>query len=471
MTTELKLSKNKVDVILFVLLIIQPILDVFSFFMIENNMTTVSTMLRMGIFAVVALYAFWISDHKKVYFIMAGILAVFWILHMIGCFMGGYQSLYQDLAMYARTIQMPVLTSCFITIFKKGDQVPKVIRVGFFCNYLIITGVILLSYIVGRPEATYQTGIGIKGWFAIGNAQSCIVALLAPLTIYLAVKVKNKLFFVFATLLAFLNMFFFGTKVTYYFIFITIIAAVFFMILSKNKNWFAYIFLIVCFAVGLLNYKYSPCYQNQNLMGKSFSEWDANIAKIQEEKKNENTADKDKDKIDYNDYLEIYNLYSKDLVDRFGIENVVKKYDYSTSAKDLINNRNLKVNYSSLMMDEKSTWIHLFGFEYMDYIMDGVIYDPENDFPAIYFSNGVIGLGLYVFFLLYFVFLIIKTLVTDFKGNLTLENGMVATTMLLMIGAAQLSGNVLRRPNVSIYLSLILAYVYYLCKLKRKEKK
>ena len=65
-------------------------------------------------------------------------------------------------------------------------------------------------------------------------------------------------------------------------------------------------------------------------------------------------------------------------------------------------------------------------------------------------------------FLLYFALLILKGLVTDFKGVFTVEAGAVGITLCLILGAAQFSGNVLRRPNVSIFLSLMLAYAYWL---------
>lgn len=471
MIDTIKIQEKTVNFILLILLIIQPILDVISFFMMQNEMTAITTVLRMLLFAALVVFSFLISDHKKSYIIMCTVLGVFWILHMIGCYQDGYQSLFQDIAMYMRTIQMPLMTLCFITFFKKGNQIPKVIRFGFFCNYITITMVILLSYLFGMPESTYQTGIGIKGWFAIGNAQSCIVALLGPLTIYFAMKTKNHLYFVLISILVFANLFLFGTKVTLYTIYIIIIGNLILLLINRKKTIFIYSFFVLCLAAGVLGYEMSPCYQNQYRMGISLGEWDSDIAKL-EEAHNINKAETEEDRqnINFDDYLEIYNLYNKPLVDRFGIENVVRKYNFSTSAKDLINNRNLKVNFSSLMMDEKSTMVHLFGFEYMDFISEGNIYDPENDFPAIYFSNGAIGLTMYLGFIGYFLLLIIRKLMKDFKGSFTLENGAVAITLLLMLGAAQLSGNVLRRPNVSIYLSLILAYVYYLCVLKKTSK-
>ncbi len=472
---RLKTNNNRtMDTALFVLLLAQPLLDVFSYFMIQLQMTTISSLVRMALFAGITLFCFWTSDNRKPYYIMAAVLGGFWAVHMVGCFAEGYQSIIQDMMQYIRTVQMPVLVLCFIDIFKKCDDAPRVIQKAFVCIYCIISGVIALSYLVGDPVYTY-VDVGIKGWFATGNAQSCIVSLLAPLSILYAVKSENKIHFAGITLLAFLNMFWFGTRVTYYLIFVTIIGIVFFMLVNKKKNIFQYCFLAGCLVVGLLCYRVSPCYINQNLSNGSMQEWQTEIDSIA----NKNPDDPQKPAVPLTkeehfqqhreDYLEIYNLYSSSLVERFGLDRVVEQYDYSLNASDLISNRKQKLAYSELIMAEKGTMQQLFGFEYMGFINGDEIYDPENDFPAIYFSNGIVGLVMYIGFLAYFVILILRKLIADFKHSLTMENGMVAITMVMIVGAAQLSGNVLRRPNVSIYLSLILAYVFYLCVIKKKE--
>ena len=67
---------------------------------------------------------------------------------------------------------------------------------------------------------------------------------------------------------------------------------------------------------------------------------------------------------------------------------------------------------------------------------------------------------------LYFFALILKSVLLDFKGTLTVEACAVGVTFVLLVGAAQFSGNVLRRPNVSIFLSLMMAYVYDLTVLR-----
>ena len=153
------------------------------------------------------------------------------------------------------------------------------------------------------------------------------------------------------------------------------------------------------------------------------------------------------------------------MVKKYGLEKVIKKYNYSTDSSDVISNRKLKINYNKLNMDEKGIWEHAFGYEYMEFIYNGTIYDPENDFPALYFQYGYVGVALYIIFILYFAIITIKYLLQNWSV-ISIELGSVGTSLILMLGIAQYSGNVLRRPNVSIYLSVMLAYIYYLCKME-----
>ena len=99
-----------------------------------------------------------------------------------------------------------------------------------------------------------------------------------------------------------------------------------------------------------------------------------------------------------------------------------------------------------------------------------MIYDLENDFPAIYYMGGYVGFAFYIAFLAYFALLIIVGLITRFKKLFTLESGMVGVTFVLMLGIAQYAGYVLRRPNASIYLSVILAYIYWLTAVRENVK-
>ena len=63
--------------------------------------------------------------------------------------------------------------------------------------------------------------------------------------------------------------------------------------------------------------------------------------------------------------------------------------------------------------------------------------------------------------LIVFAFLIARRLLLYLRSAFTADNFIVLLCFVLLIGIAQYSGAVLRRPNVSIYLSLILGLIHY----------
>ena len=85
----------------------------------------------------------------------------------------------------------------------------------------------------------------------------------------------------------------------------------------------------------------------------------------------------------------------------------------------------------------------------------------ENDWPALFYYYGYIGLALYAGFVLYFIALVMKRLIRDFKGSFRLLNFALFICLILQIGLAEFSGEMLRRPNVSIYMAAVLALIYY----------
>ena len=55
----------------------------------------------------------------------------------------------------------------------------------------------------------------------------------------------------------------------------------------------------------------------------------------------------------------------------------------------------------------------------------------------------------------------LRKLLTDFRGSFTAENFALALSLALLVGLAQFSGAVLRRPNVSVYLAVVLGLIWY----------
>ena len=114
----LSCEKN-LKIFIFLLITIQPLLDVLSFFLVKAEMTIISTMLRMAMFVFVMLFAFFFSDHKKIYYIFVGIAGGYFVLHAMNCFRIGYISPVEDAANFFRTVQTPALCIAFITAFKR----------------------------------------------------------------------------------------------------------------------------------------------------------------------------------------------------------------------------------------------------------------------------------------------------------------------------------------------------------------
>ena len=95
------------------------------------------------------------------------------------------------------------------------------------------------------------------------------------------------------------------------------------------------------------------------------------------------------------------------------------------------------------------------------------MYDVDNDFHGIYFLYGIVGLILFLAFLAYFLYLVAWALVKDAKKYFTLDAGAFGISLLLALINAYNTAGILRRPNASFYLSVILAVIYYLVKIKK----
>ncbi len=149
-----------------------------------------------------------------------------------------------------------------------------------------------------------------------------------------------------------------------------------------------------------------------------------------------------------------------DLIDRFGMDRVLLHYKMSTNVAKLIDSRVMKRSYSALIFEDSDLLTKCVGFEVSQVGYDG-IYDLENDWHAVYYYYGYIGFALYVGFVLFFLYQILLKIRKQFKESLCIENFTLLLIFCLLIGLAHFSGSVLRRPNVSVYMSLILALIWY----------
>ena len=161
-----------------------------------------------------------------------------------------------------------------------------------------------------------------------------------------------------------------------------------------------------------------------------------------------------------------------DLIDRFTMDRVLMQYRMSTDVAMLIDARVMERNYADLVFQDSDLPTKLLGFEVSEMGPDGYdgSYDMENDWHAIFYYYGYLGFALYVCFVLYFLLRMGKKLrASGLKSCLTLENFFLLLTLGLIIGLAHFSGATLRRPNVSIWFSLVLALIYYATEIRDAE--
>lgn len=163
----------------------------------------------------------------------------------------------------------------------------------------------------------------------------------------------------------------------------------------------------------------------------------------------------------------VYSHYLNGLVSRFGLHKVLEAYDYTLDIQTLISEREWKLQFCYMLMDESTPISRLFGLEVSRMIYGGTSYDVENDFHGIYFLYGWIGLGLLIAFLGFFAFLVLKALFTNFKRYFTLEMGAICIALIASLVHAYFTCGVLRRANTLFYCAGLLAAVYYLVVLKQ----
>ena len=448
--------------LLFALLVMQPVLDVASYWTTVYAMTAVTTAVRLVLLFVCAVYGFALSRRKKVYLAAGGIMALCLAGHLAASAASGCTDYVSDLSNFVRILHMPVLTLCFITVFRRGEDVPQKIQLAFFVNLLEILALLALSCIVGPRNYTYDYHkIGLIGWTSVDNCQSAIITLIVPLILVFAYRKNSAPLFAVCALLCFGQMFMLGTRLALYSILLIAGGMALVLALCREKRAVWYLVLLAAMVGTVALYKVSPNHAyalSHEKVAAERQQWvDSVFEDVEPAKSFDAMTPAQKDA-----YETVYSAYLGGLVDRYGLERALNAYDYTLDPEVLNNNRTKKLIFCAFAWSESGTLAHLFGMRYEELLVGEEVFDPENDFNALLYTAGYVGTGLYVLFLLYFALLILKGLVTDFKGVFTVEAGAVGITLCLILGAAQFSGNVLRRPNVSIFLSLMLAYAYWL---------
>ena len=459
------------------ILFVQPLLDVLSYFMQQSGSTTVTTALRTVLLAAVAGLGLGLSQRRRAYWIFFGITGGFWLLHALNCLRMGYQDPVADLGEYLKLIQFPLWTLCFLTFLRTKPGLDLQAAGLLAVNFAIILLVIALSFLTGRPTYTYASiQVGILGWFAVPTAQSAIVSILSIGLLLWAYRTGQALVFTGASSAAFALLYLTATRLTYYSA--ILIATGFFVLIliAGGRGRLCCIPLAAGLVLLVLAMNGSPMAQRRSIASESYDIYQAQSDRIMGEDKgfsyDGGPIPPEVEAKLRRVYEEVYTQRDAagmpllgDLLERFGTQRVMEAYDYTTQARTLYHTRTKKLTVLRLAWEDQGALSHLLGLEYSQSLINGNTYDAENDFPALLCYYGWLGAGLYCCFAAGVLALVLAGAWRNrrhLRRYLSVELGAYAMILVLGLGAAQYSGNVMRRPSVTVYLSLAAAQLVYL---------
>ena len=476
-------KSSRLSVFVIILMAMQPLLDIVSYFWTSSGRSNLLTLaLRAALLAAAGLYAFCISDHKRVYWIAAGICAAFWAVHMVVCWQSGYQAPLSDFENYVRVVQIVIYTFCFITFLRQGEAIYRSILIGFSINLGICLAVMLLCPFTNTDYHTYGgTNLGVLGWFSTTNSQSAILSASVPIVLMLAVCYQGRYRYpllLFAAASTFAALYFNGTRLAFASMLATAVGLPIVLLLARQFNWKSTAILLLCALCCVAFYRQSPMYLNQHSYSDAMSQkqgWAEEKIERVDQAIAEEASSADEAPVQNKEETEamkirrltpVYEWCAPNIVDRFGVEAVIRKYNFTSEVKEITAARRQKIYFCEMLQDELPFTARLFGMELADMTHRGTIYDVENDFHGIYFLYGAVGLILLLCFIGYFLLLIAKALIRDFKTYFTPMAGAIGISLIILLVYAYFTAGVLRRPNASFYLSVVLALVYYLTKIK-----
>lgn len=462
--------------IVFVLCLVQPCMDVLSYWMEQTGMSSITLLLRMGMLSVTVALGVILTQRRRCYWALLSVLAVFTLCHGAVCAWSGYLAPAADLTNLVRIYQLPLTTLSFITFLQREPKCLQAIRQGFFGCLAIVIAVELLSVVTGTDPHTYAAkGLGVLGWFYTPSAQSAILTMLVPVVVAFVVERKGYRpgWTLGASLVSLGVLYCFGTRLAYAALLGTGLGLALSLLILKGTRRLptlcAAAALLACTALALGTVTLSPMYENDRQKGDNLllkqEDIDRMVAEDDAQAVRAGLAEEERRTARLRT---AYEVYLAGPTERFGLERTAEFYGYSTDAGLVADDRVEKLNYCRMLLEDEPQ-CRFFGLELRKMVCGGAVYDVENDFHGIYYLCGGVGLAMLLLFLGWFVMRIVRALIRDFKGYFTLEAAGFGIALICCLAHGYFTAGVLRRPNATFYLAVILAAVYALTRVDREK--
>lgn len=459
---------------------VQPCLDVLAYWT-RNEHATPAGYIRLVLLVLIPVVTFVLSDQKKRLLAFYAVAGLFCLLHILNAYRIGYISPVYDIRYLASVIQMPVFAVCFITLIR-NEETKEAALLGLKAAAVLTLLFFVVSRMTGTGNVTYGEGLGYSGWVIDENrnANSTIFVILGCFCTYFALSGCNRVMLYAVPVVIDLVYLSNGTKGCYFSIFAIFISFAAYLLYEKLvlKKELARNALILLLALAVFSaavYPWTPRYKvteaqrmtargTQGEIEATLLEKGIDITDMSPQERFDNPAVKEVFEFYYWKYLGV----KPDLIDRFSMDRVLMQYHMSTDVAKLIDARVMERNYADMVFQDSDTLTKIVGFEASEMGFDGV-YDLENDWHAVFYYYGYLGFALYVGFVLAVIIRFLRMLFRSLRSGIGMEPFAYLLVLVLVLGLAHFSGATLRRPNVSIWLSLILALLSFTVEEKTHE--
>lgn len=407
------------------ILAIMPIIDIITSIMTRHNISmTIGIVLKLLILLFSTIYLLFYDKNKKINYIIILILGLFTICNIINnidVLKIGFISYFSYLFKY---IYFIIMSLYFIKFLKNNEYKIEQLK----CPITIIVIMIILSNITGTAFNSYGGGVrlGNCGWYSSANEFGSLLTLFYPIAIFIFLDKKNAriidIFYILVLAYALLNL---GTKVG---IIALISTNVFYLVyrlftIKKYKLNKTFFVILVMLLTTLSIYNVLPVSHNMKI---NYSE--AVSRETINNKKNNNKSKKN---------------------------NIILKLVFS--------GRNEYIE-EALNFDRDS-------FDYLIgkyYIVNNDIYITESDIVDIILMEGIAGFLILFIPLIYIAITIIKKYFKNFKDSFSYTKiNLILLSIALTFAISILVGHTITAPAVSIYLALIIGYLYNYTEFKK----
>ena len=391
-------TKNLMENLLVIFLILCPIFDILSFIFrnIFNTSISPSTILRPIIPLIVFIDIFIKSKHKLKIFIITAIYGIYAILHLLLFNTANTGFSYSNVVHEMQYVMNYTFTIIilFIYIFAFKDKEKEKLQKGVISAVSIYLASILLSIITKTSSATYmEEGTGIKGWFESGNSISAVFVLAIFVLLSNGNKSYKKIIIGEIIILGIFLCLLIGTRVGLLGFIIALVSFIFAEIvekLIKNTKINKKIVVGGIFAIIVVLIIVTVIGSNTIERRKHLKEIESNIVDGSTNQEAHITGDlmEIKEKIDNN---QIENTYMNEAQKK----SILELYDIANKLEISNNDQRMQqLIYKALLVkNQANPLLIIFGNGYMNQYRELVL---EMDIPSFLFNFGVLGFLLYL---------------------------------------------------------------------------